>query len=364
MKGKLGVGIVLLMGLLIGGGIFLWNQSYEKVDLGEYAQVRFEGYDTVGEAILEWKAPDDGSVFWDTVTVSLDRYRSLGNGEEVLLYFKYDEAAAKAAKIRITGGNRTIEVNGLPALRNLSPQEVFQDISLSYSGISPRMTAEICNQSENDLLRKLEYAFAEKKEYYASGDKVTVVVNIAEEDANTAGYHLTGNPEAYRMEYQVPTGISYLMDGNRLTEANLQELVQHGASLFTEKTANEYGVRVFTSARVMYYFVGMNTSFIWQNPRPISVYFFSPTEEKLQEGGGYANYLQICYDATLYQRCDGVAVPAEVIVQYSDITIDESGEIHLPVETGSMISASHNDSEIKKIVSSQSQDYRMTKLSF
>ena len=354
--------VILIMGIL-AAVYLLWYRSYTEIDLTQQTAVVFSGYDSMGMAQVV-KEPDTGSPeFWDSVTASLDRDSGLSNGEEIMLTFTYDESLAKENKIRVTADKAQVRVTGLEPMREITCNELFGSLNLVYSGMSPEVTVDLVNLSEDDFIKNVAFYIEDEQPCYASGDIVRVTAAVDEAAALELGIRLYPGTDGYTLSYTIPEGDSYLTAGSQLSSDDLKKLADQGLKYFTDQTAKEYGLRIYTAAGTMYYFVNSDTTFTWQNPRALSAYFHTAKKDALLKADNYVNYLQICYEATLYQRCDGAAVQAEIIVQFDDLTKDADGNVNLNLESGRIVSASFKDSDIKKVINSGEDEYDTEKLS-
>ena len=127
----------------------------------------------------------------------------------------------------------------------------------------------------------------------------------------------------------------------------IDTLIKEGTECFTD--ANEYGLRIFSEAALLPIWVNKKTTFTWQNPYVISMYFNTAKEEALGMTGVMVNDVKIVYGVTLTQA-NGVNCSAEIVVRFNGLIEKADGTIDLALDSGTMISASHKDKYIKDIV--------------
>ena len=357
--------IILLVLAVIAGVCIIWYNSFTEVDLSAVTSVSIMGYDSTGVAQLNVDVPEEvPEEFWKTVEITLDRDQKLSNGDQVTMSCTYDEDLAKEYKIRMIGTDESFEVSGLKELRSVGMDELFDGVSIACSGVSPLLTVEAVNGSSDPYIQNILFYTGDPERHYRAGDTVRVTADIDEEAALAHGIRFLSGAEGFVKDYEIPAGDSYLVSAEQLTAEDLQTLAERGKTFFTDQKAKEYGLRIFTSAHVNYFFVNSDTTFTWQNPRALSAYFNVATDETLANGKGYVNYLQICYEATLYQRCDGAAVQAEIVVQFDNLMEKADGTKDLGLESGRIVSASYLDADIKKMINSGEEDYTKTRLEF
>ena len=138
------------------------------------------------------------------------------------------------------------------------------------------------------------------------------------------------------------------------------EVGDGGTSLFGD--ASEYGLRIFSEANLMPIWVNGKTTFVWSNPRLISAYLNKLKPEYFETEQSHNNDIKLVYMATLSQA-DGVACNAEVVVQFTDLTIKADGTYDLALDSGRIIAASFKNSHIRDLVNdTYAQEYEAEKL--
>ena len=108
--------------------------------------------------------------------------------------------------------------------------------------------------------------------------------------------------------------------------------------------------------------VNGKTTFVWSNPRLISAYLNKLKPEYFETEQSHNNDIKLVYMATLSQA-DGVACNAEVVVQFTDLTIKADGTYDLALDSGRIIAASFKNSHIRDLVNdTYAQEYEAEKL--
>lgn len=352
----------------VGGGVgyAIWYNSFTEVTLADYTTVALSGFNHYGQAELSFNGDAEYTDFFKTVTASLDKTSNLGNGDELLVSFAYDEAVAKENKLRINASSEAIVVGGLEEATIINKDVLFSAMDLQLTGISPCIKPEVTNTTENekDFLYNVTYVIQDEGAIYSSGDEIVIEAQVDTSQINIErGFLLDLSDEDYQTTVIVPDGDAYFTDSTQVTDSMLAELEQEGFKLISKADAKEYGLRIFQQeAHLQPVFVGNTTTFKWANPYVISAYFHSVTESGKLVPESHANDVQIVYGATLTQQ-DGQSCQAEMVVQFVNLKTLADGSIDLNLSSGRIVSASYRNSNIKNLVSGGDDGvYHTTKL--
>lgn len=339
---------------LAGLGVGIWHFTSNTVySLAAVTKLSLAGYDSKGYV----KAEIDGSSLTDeeqdlkeilkTVEIDFSKKEQLSNGEQIEIFYSYDEKLAEELNIEISDATTTFTVENLPQAEVITYEQLFSDIEIKLEGMSPTLAAEVINHSSHPYIQTMNFIIRNPKEFYKKGDVITVEAVFDEQEAIDYRYAVEAGSEGYRKEYPIENMDAYLMDCEKITDEMLDTLIQAGTKCFTD--ANEYGLRIFSEAGRMPVWINKKTTFEWQNPYVISAYFNAAKEDALATAGEFMNDIKIVYGVTLMQA-DGVNCDAEIVVRFNGIMEKADGSIDLALESGSMISASHKDKFIKDIV--------------
>lgn len=347
--------------LCSAAGFLLWYLSFENLSLENYVAVTYSGYNTEGTARVSLQEPREYKSFLKTVEVRLlSQNGNLKNGDVLDIRFIYDEEAAKANKFRIESDDCLVEVEGLPEGRQLTAEDLFRDIHISYEGIAPKLSVSVSNNSTDPFLQTISYRIPEQKTYYDVQDTFTVEAVFSEEDAIVNEYIVPSSEEDCRKEFQIDGADRYLRDTSRISQEQIDTLNEKAASLFGD--ASEYGLRIFSEANLMPIWVNGKTTFVWSNPRLISVYLNKLKPEYFETEQSHNNDIKLVYMATLSQA-DGVACDAEVVVQFTDLIEKADGTFDLALDSGRIIAASYRNSHIRDLVNdTYAREYEAEKL--
>ncbi len=174
-KVVLGVLAVTLVTALTGCG-------KKTIDVSETVKAEFEGYDGYGVCTIEneydWidnalelygdKFDDLSYDLMDSVTYKMSKQENLSNGDTVTVTPVIGSEAEDYA-FNLTGEPVTFTVEGLQEVEEFDP---FDNITVSFEGISPNGTAVITEKKDNSVSYK-----PDKQSGLSNGDTITVTAN-------------------------------------------------------------------------------------------------------------------------------------------------------------------------------------------
>lgn len=353
--------IMILILFLLGLAAFLlWYFSFDRLNLEEYVNVSYSGYDTEGTASLSLQKTEEEIPFLNEVEVKLlSENGSLQNGDSLEIHFIYNEEAAKEQKLRIEADSCQIEVAGLPEGTLLSTEDLFHDVQIRYEGIAPELTVIVVNESTDPFLQTVSYEILEEKAFYDVGDTLWLRADFSEEEAIRNEYIVEIPEGGCQKEYTVENTDHYIRDSADVSDELIDTLNETAVSLFGDAT--EYGLRIFSEANLMPIWVNGKTTFRWSNPRLISAYL-NVLKPEYFESASHNNDIKLVYQVTLSQA-DGVACSTLVVVQFSDLIQKTDGTFDLSLDSGRIIAASYRNSHIKDLVTdSYNNAYEAEKL--
>lgn len=341
--------------------VFLfWYSSFETVSLEDYVAITYSGYNTKGTAHLSLKPSAKYGSFLDDLKVELlSDNGKLQNGDQLSVYFVYNQDFAKEQGLRVKADSCQITVAGLPEGKPLSVSTVFDALSLTYEGIAPELTISLENTSSDPFLQTIVYQIEAEKPFYDLGDTFTITASFSESLA-VENQYICEKESNYRRQYSIENRERFVRDASELSAEHLQTLHETAAALLGD--ANEYGLRIFSEANLMPIWVNGKTTFKWSNPRLLSTYLNVLRPEYFETSKSHNNDLKLVYLATLSQE-DGTACDAEVVVQFTDLIQKADGTLDLALDSGRIIAASYKDSHIKDLVfDSYAEEYEAEKI--
>lgn len=343
--------------------------DYTYINLSELTQATVTGYNGHGTLYTTTTPMAGLEDFFDTVSVTvLDteeiKNGTLSNGDKIEIEYFYNKELAKNNKLRVRGGSEFVTIKDLPEGKPITYDELFAGVKLEYEGVAPVVSVTVTNTSTDPILADVVYSIVDAKEFYDEGETIKIQAEFDQSKAVEEAYDIEAGPEGYVKEFTIDGVDRYLTDASEIPQDLLDQMKEYGATLFgTEQgDANEYGVRLFTAAGAMYSTSGGDYTFAWRTPTYISSYFTCINDEHLGEPGNQVNDVKVVYDTAVVQA-DGKAVSAEAVVSFKDLVKKADGTIVVDLESGEIVSASTNDSDIKTLVRSTGDElYTSTKL--
>lgn len=203
------IGAAVLVALI---ALILVVTHKHKINLADYTDVKFDGYDTCGKADIDFdyekffkelsknakkskgtmsssqkqaikelfgsEIDDSYYDLYKDLDFKLSKKKNLKNGEKIELTFEFDNENAKKYGIKFIGEPKEFKVSGLKKIKEIDP---FADAKISFSGTSPSAYAEVSNESTEEALSFVHYKL-NKSSGIAKGDKIIVQAEYNEND--------------------------------------------------------------------------------------------------------------------------------------------------------------------------------------
>lgn len=361
--------------IIIGAAAYIFYRlmtPYETWDMSQFYTIQYGGYNGKGTAeiipdndlfdkkINQLKSDYDTSLihretvnakdyiqFRDSITVTLSEYDNLSNNTTLIASVKYDQILANKLRVKLNNLVNPVQVTGLPDVTLLTVDDLFKNVSVSFDGVSPNVTVNIENASNEPFLQTIIYTINDSKDYYTNGETVTLRAAFSEDEALKMHYAVDTPNENCLKDYVVNSGQNYLSDSAHLTESSIDEAVNAGYNAFTN--ANEYGVRIFCEAGLVPVYVNKQATFEWVSPSLRSVYFKSVLPNHAGEKGTHYNELDVIYNVKITQA-NGVTCPCYAVVRFSDIVICDDNTIVFDFSDPKIVSSDYKISNIEKTV--------------
>ena len=211
----------------------LFDKS-SKIDPFDYTEIKFTGYDTLGEIDIDFRItdiddiiigpePEDMAAF----TVWLARYEAfegsveytcseqegLSNGDKVTITFTVTDDYKKYVK----AGRKEITVSGLEEVTKF---DFFSNIEVVFDGYSGDAKADINKLLDSDIMNTCSVSCSPRLALSA-GDIVTVTINNAE----TLAKKYSVVPMEISKEYVVPNLPEYVSSADQIPENIIKDLI-------------------------------------------------------------------------------------------------------------------------------------------
>lgn len=376
--------LVILLAGAIAAMIAKAMLPYESVNLCDLFTIEYGGYNTHGtaKAVLNDAAvdllltnlkddyddafihlqkpdPEDYAKFRSSLNAELSSTTGLSNGSTISLTVSYDKELAKVLKLDVETVMTSITVNSLQRATVISNDQLFEDVDVTFAGISPNVTVSIANNSQHPFLSSVSYEIVEPKGSYSEGDQIEVLAVFDASKAMEQQYVVDENASCSRM-YDVVSSSAYVRDAADISSSIISEAVSAGEKAFTD--ANEYGVRIYCEANLVPVYVNKKATFEWVEHKAISAYFKAVFDETAGENGNDYNDLDIIYECVMTQA-DGVKCKCYCAVRFSNFVKNSDGSISCDFSNHSIMSASYLSARVKKnVVDSYVNTHEVTKV--
>lgn len=353
--------LIVLLAVFVALYIALDRSSKTEINLNECTSLVLTGFNGEGELTATLDVTMGYEEFFDTVEVNFTKSQNLSNGDEIDMTFTYSKEVAKKKRLIVIAEDKHIVIRDLVDPVVLSKDDFFDGIEVDCEGIAPLTTATLtCNN--NRLSGIVEYRIIGNKDYYSVGENVSVRALYNEEMLAEHNYVTDIGSEDCVKDFVVADVDRYAYDADDITDEMMASLQKEALKLFTDSSANEYGMRIFCDAGLMPVYINKKTTFTWNAPHFVSSYFNKLKEDSRGKVGTHVNEVLLCYE-TVISQADGTACKAEVVVRFSDIIIREDGTVDMNLGSGEIISADRRDSHIKAIVQNNfDDDYESEKM--
>lgn len=258
MKRKLYVTALMAMLLMCVCALSGCSGSAVTIDLKDYVNVRFEGFNGSGTARVDIdsdamlpliKSNDEFTAYTvadNFSAVNVENNGKLSNGDTIKVKVNYSEQMMKNAKITVKNPELTFSVAGLKEKEKL---DVFANVEFETVGTSPeckvsvKYNGEASGVSVSNLFEVLDESGTSLErvnggeyypsEYFKNGDKVTVKIADNSLEKLREEYEITENSR----EYTVQSDSKYILAANDLSADEQKQLEKIAEDYVNEQTA-------------------------------------------------------------------------------------------------------------------------------
>lgn len=108
--------------------------------------------------------------------------------------------------------------------------DLFKDITVEFSGMSPNGSVKIKNTSDNDFISSVKYT-PNKSIELSNGDTIVITAEYSEEDAQNMGYIIKKKTKKYKV-----SGLSkYIDEPDEISKEEMSILLKKAQSLVNDK---------------------------------------------------------------------------------------------------------------------------------
>lgn len=341
-----------LMGLLLLFVVLLTGCG-RKVDATTFYTVDIEGMDGYGRAnvILDEEGlvkaiSEKGKIsvdsmeglfaigsYMDRLEYSVEPSENLKNGDTVVV--KVEFSPNEQDKVKIMGGDIKVKVADLPEGTKI---DIFKDVEVVFTGVSPKGSAEVYNKSEDDFVKNVNFS-VEPSSNLKIGDKVTVTANYSE---SVALDHMYIIPSATK-EYTVEKLDEYLNSASQIDDATKENIMKEANDIIEAYLVKE-------SADVYYEFTG---DYHFNSENFESSFKFDKANllvAKDPNNLGYGwttNQLVLFYEVTVKHREKGNAQTGYIALTFND-TIIRDGKLDVVYSDGKVVETKLRKDDIER----------------
>lgn len=154
--------------------------------------------------------------FVNSIKYTLDNQSDLSNGDTVKVNVTYDETLADKLDLDIGSTTKIVDVSGLEDGQEL---DVFANIQVIISGVSPFVYVSYQNNATDEYLASLKYEF-NKSTNLSAGDTITIKCLVDQAKAAEKGYYVTKT----QMDYTIQDVSTYVKTENQLDKKVLNTI--------------------------------------------------------------------------------------------------------------------------------------------
>lgn len=267
----------LIVSIVCAAIFFVSVETRPKLNLSSYIVISVDGLNTQGTAsykidkvALEKTLIENNidlfqaDMFIDTLKCNLDKNENLKNGDKLTATINFDSTLAKQIDVFIGSTTKEVIVSGLADGTEIN---IFKDVDVLYTGISPMGKVSIINKSSDPFISSIKYSAS--KENVANGDKITISSIYDTKEAIKSKFIIRNGTKEY-----IVSGLpEYLSNSNQLNSNIIEQLNRNICNLadnYLKQTMPFYINHIPNRATTTDYTLGDNYSY--KNIRPLKAY--------------------------------------------------------------------------------------------
>ncbi len=200
-------------------------EEASTIDLSKYVELEYNGFNKHATATVklsddlkdEFESSSVYSSFVNNLKCEIEDVDTLKNGDKVEVSFNISDSWLEEHGIKLKKDTATVEVEGL---KDADEVDVFQDINISVSGMSPSLKVSVSTNSKDEFIKTVKYE-ASKSDGLSNNDKITIKAVSWDEDMAKEKGIAVKNTE---MEYTVTGQGFYIYKTSELTGTTLESL--------------------------------------------------------------------------------------------------------------------------------------------
>lgn len=364
---------ILLAGVLAGAVGMLAGCGTAEIDLSKYLDVTFSGADgkgyvsnyTVDRDKLEdeiRKANDDltnkeREKLMDSIELEVNKVSELSNGDKVKIDIDWSERKAERCGIKFISDEAEVDVKGLKKIKKV---DAFEDINITYDGVSPYITVEVESESDNKFLQNCYYEveYPKDKDYAKAGDKVTVTVEYSEYDSEQYGY--MPKEDSKEIEVKASDVDAYIEKPDQVSDEELKNLTEKAKKLIEDDV---YGDS-YSYESMMEKITGQtyNWDFDMTTVNKTADYTLKKVElyKMKDEEDGYNYYgnngLVLIMEHSVSDSVNAGGATIYYAVEFSDVVLTSEGRLDMEEDEGDLLAYDKSIENLDKYLTEEEYD--------
>ena len=216
-------------------------EEAKSIDMSKYIKIEYKGFNKHATAQVELDTDkmekelgkDITSKLKNRIELNIENNENLENGKDLEIKVDIDDYYLEMVGAVLVSDIAKIEIEGLDDATEI---EAFKDIKVDVTGMSPNLSVSIVNNSQDELLKTIEYK-PSKSTGVANGETITITaVKWDEELFNEKKVTL----KETKMEYKVEGQPSYVFSVSEITDTVKNNLKTTFVSKAASKTNENY----------------------------------------------------------------------------------------------------------------------------
>lgn len=249
--GPIALALIIAAALVVA--VILIMNHRQTVNLADYLEITFTGYDGYGTATYTLDTEDEtlAGLGLDWYACELTPAEGLHNDDTVTFSWNIDEddlaAAEEAAGCRIAAEDVTVTVEDLEEITTF---DAFDGATLTFTGAEPEGTAELTSVGSDPVCQELDYHI-DPSTGLSNGDTVTITIGDPDRtEWVTALIEQYGKaPAATTQTYTVEGLGYYATSASEIPEDTLQKMQMRAKETFLARDldrAGDAGIQTMT----------------------------------------------------------------------------------------------------------------------
>lgn len=197
----------------------------DVIDMSKYLEVEYEGFnkDATAKVTISKSLKDDlresslYSSFVQNASLEIKDNENLANGDKLEVTISLPTTWLEENGLEIKESKVKIEVKGLEEATEV---DVFKDININISGMSPNLKVSVTTNSTDEFVRTVKFT-ASKTSGLSNGEKITITASDWDEEmAKTKKLVL----KSKTMDYTISGQAAYISKTSELTETVLNSI--------------------------------------------------------------------------------------------------------------------------------------------